>query len=77
MIDRYDSHLEPVELCNHAKVLGMIYQITIEFDEIGNVLLVLPEDMVEQLGWQADDLLTVEVEENRMIISHLDGVEPE
>jgi antitoxin component of MazEF toxin-antitoxin module len=52
---------------------AMKYQITIEFDEIGNVLLVLPEDMVEQLGWQADDLLTVEVEQDRMIISRIEA----
>jgi antitoxin component of MazEF toxin-antitoxin module len=48
---------------------SMIYQITIEFDAIGNVIVILPEDMVAELGWEADDLLTVEVEEDRMIIS--------
>tara|TARA_R100000900_G_scaffold90343_1_gene70143 strand:- start:272 stop:451 length:180 start_codon:yes stop_codon:yes gene_type:complete len=51
----------------------MTYYIELEEDQNGNLVLQIPEEVIETLGWEINTLLTWDIKGDGIIIQRLNG----
>lgn len=40
------------------------WTVTVEEDEEGNLVLPLPQEMIDELGWLTDDILSIDINDD-------------
>tara|TARA_R100001509_G_scaffold118110_1_gene72609 strand:- start:624 stop:803 length:180 start_codon:yes stop_codon:yes gene_type:complete len=51
----------------------MSYYVELEEDQNGNLIIPLPEEIIETLGWQMSDLLTWDLKGDGIVLQRLNG----
>jgi|TARA_R100000482_G_scaffold48845_1_gene17193 hypothetical protein len=51
----------------------MSYYVELEEDQNGDLVIPLPEEVIETLGWQMSDLLTWDLKGDGIVLQRLNG----
>ena len=51
----------------------MSYYVELEEDQNGDLVIPLPEEVIETLGWQMNDLLTWDLKGDGIVLQRLNG----
>ena len=51
----------------------MSYYVEVEEDQNGDLVIPLPEEVIETLGWQMSDLLTWDLKGDGIVLQRLNG----
>jgi bifunctional DNA-binding transcriptional regulator/antitoxin component of YhaV-PrlF toxin-antitoxin module len=49
----------------------MTYILEVQEDDAGELFIVFPDDLIEELGWQEDDILEWNIKGDGVILSRL------